>query len=347
MTGKISRRTFGLGLAGAAAAAQFKLAAPALAQARTKVRFTLDVDFWGPQSNFLLAVEKGLYAAEGLDVQVDGGAGSGQAVTRVAQGTYDIGFGDFGTMARFTATNPATAVQSFFVLWDVMQHGIVFKKGAIKNAKDIEGKTLAAPEPDAGRQMFPWFAKAAGIDQSKVTLRHIDFPLRETLVVRGEAQGATGFVSSVALNMVRAGVPLDQIEWIQYSTAGIELFGSTIFAKKEWLAANPTVAAAFARATARSMQEMIKDPKASVEAAIRRQSLNSLDVELPRYKMVLEQSIATPTTREHGIGHVDQGRLTRSLAGLCDAFNVTPVPANDLIYTNAFLPPLELRKIPT
>ncbi|MBN9497065.1 MAG: ABC transporter substrate-binding protein [Alphaproteobacteria bacterium] len=347
MTGKISRRTFGLGVAGAAAAAQFKLAAPALAQARTRVRFTLDVDFWGPQSNFLLAVEKGLYAAEGLDVQVDGGAGSGQAVTRVAQGTYDIGFGDFGTMARFTATNPATPVTAFFVIWDLLQHGIVFKKGAIKDAKDIEGKTLAAPEPDAGRQMFPWFAKAAGIDMSKVTLRHIDFPLRETLVVRGEAQGATGFVSSVALNMVRAGVPLDQIAWIQYATAGIDLFGSSIFAKKEWLAANPTVAAGFARATARSMQEMIKDPKASVAAAVRRQPLNSPEVELPRYQMVFEQSISTPTTRANGIGHVDQARLTRNIAGLCDAFNVTPVPPNDLIYTDAFLPPAELRKIPT
>ncbi|MCZ8123958.1 MAG: ABC transporter substrate-binding protein [Magnetospirillum sp.] len=346
MTRKISRRAFGLGVAGAAAATQLGLAAPALAQARTRVRFTLDVDFWGPQSNFLLGVERGFYAAEGLDVQVDGGAGSGQAVTRVAQNTYDIGFGDFGTMARFTATNPNTPVTSFFVLWDLLQHGIVFRKGTIANPKDIEGKTLAAPEPDAGRQMFPLFAKVAGIDPTKVTLRHIDFPLRETLVVRGEAQGATGFVSSVALNMVRAGVPLDQIGWISYASVGIDLFGSTIFARREWLQQNPQVAAGFARATARSMQEMIRDPRASIEAARRRQPLNDMAVELPRYQMVFEQSIATPTTRANGIGHVDPARLTRNIQQLCEVFNIAQVPAADLIYNGAFLPAADLRRLP-
>lgn len=347
MTSKISRRAFGFGIAGATAATQFGLAAPALAQARTRVRFTLDVDFWGPQSNFLLGVERGYYAAEGLDVQVDGGAGSGQAATRVAQNTYDIGFGDFGTMARFTATNPATAVTSFFVMWDLLQHGIVFRRGAIANPKDIEGKTLAAPEPDAGRQMFPLFAKVAGIDTSKVTLRHIDFPLRETLVVRGEAQGATGFVSSVAMNMVRAGVPIDQVGWISYASVGIDLFGSTIFARRDYLQQNPQVASGFARATARSMQDMIRDPRASIEAARRRQPLNDMAVELPRYQMVFEQSIATATTRANGIGHVDPARLTRNIQQICEVFNIAQVPANDLVYTNAHLPPAELRRLPT
>ncbi len=339
----ISRRTFGLGAAGLAAAT---LCAPALAQAKTKIKFTLDVDFWGPQSNFLYGVEKGFYSDEGLDVQVDGGAGSGQAVTRVAQGTYDIGFGDFGTLARFTATNPQTAVTSFFVLWDLLQHGIVFKKGAFAGPKDIEGKTLAAPEPDAGRQMFPLFARVAGIDPSKVTLRHIDFPLRETLVVRGEAQGATGFVSSVALNMVRAGVPLDQIGWIAYASVGIDLFGSTIFARKDYLEKNPAIARGFAKATARSMQAMIADPRASIQAAIRRQPLNSMEVELPRYQMVLEQSIATPNCRANGIGHVDPARLTKNIRQLCETFAIAQVPANDLIYTDAYLPPADLRKLP-
>lgn len=52
-------------LAGAAALA---LGAMSPAQAQTAVKFTLDWVFQGPTSPFLVALEKGYYKAEGLDV---------------------------------------------------------------------------------------------------------------------------------------------------------------------------------------------------------------------------------------------------------------------------------------
>jgi NitT/TauT family transport system substrate-binding protein len=71
-----------------------------------------------------------------------------------------------------------------------------------------------------------------------------------------------------------------------------------------------------------------------------------MEVELPRYQMVLEQSIATPATRAGGIGVVDPARLERNVKALCETFNITPVPSNEMIYTNAFLPAADLRRLP-
>ena len=58
--------------------------------AETPVRFTLDFKFEGPSAPFLLALDKGYYKAEGLNVTVDTGPGSVAGIARVAAGTYPL-----------------------------------------------------------------------------------------------------------------------------------------------------------------------------------------------------------------------------------------------------------------
>jgi NitT/TauT family transport system substrate-binding protein len=54
----------------------------------------LDWRFEGPAALFLLAKAKGCFAAEKLDVTIDAGNGSGNAVNRVASGSDRMGFAD-------------------------------------------------------------------------------------------------------------------------------------------------------------------------------------------------------------------------------------------------------------
>jgi NitT/TauT family transport system substrate-binding protein len=71
--------------------------ASALAQ-ETKIKFQLDWRFEGPSALFLVAKSKGYFAQEKLDVTIDAGNGSGNAVNRVASGTYDMGFADMAAL---------------------------------------------------------------------------------------------------------------------------------------------------------------------------------------------------------------------------------------------------------
>ena len=84
-------------------------AVPAVAQ--TAIKFSLDFKFEGPAAPFLVAIDKGYFKAEGLDVTIDTAAGSLEPINRVASGTYDMGFGDINSLIKFRDANPSDSDQ--------------------------------------------------------------------------------------------------------------------------------------------------------------------------------------------------------------------------------------------
>ena len=62
--------------------------------------------FEGPAALFLVPAAKGYFKDAKLDVTIDAGNGSGGTVTRVASGTYDMGFADLAALMEFHANNP-------------------------------------------------------------------------------------------------------------------------------------------------------------------------------------------------------------------------------------------------
>ena len=100
-----------LAIAAVSAAAGFTLPVTG-AHAETPVKFTLDWKFEGPAAGFLLALDKGYFKAEGLDVTIDSGNGSVEAIPRVATGAYQMGFGDINSVMKFLDEDPSQKIRS-------------------------------------------------------------------------------------------------------------------------------------------------------------------------------------------------------------------------------------------
>ena len=330
----LARRTL-LGLITSACAAA---AWPAAAQ-ETPIKFQLDWRFEGPAALFLMPVAKGYFKSEKLNVTVDAGNGSGGTVTRVASGSYDMGFADLSALMEFHANNPAAPnkpVAVMMVYNNTPAAVLALKKSGIKAPADLNGRRLGAPVFDAGRKAWPIFAKANGI--TSVAWTAMDPPLRETMLVRGDIDAITGFSFTSLLNLEARGVKTDDIVVLPYPSYGVKLYGNAIIASEEFLKKNPEAVKAFLRAFTKGVKDVIADPKAGIATVKARDGIIDTALEERRLKLALDATVLTADAKAEGFGNALGPRLSLMASQVSDAFGTKERVKPDAVWNGAFLP---------
>lgn len=331
---------------GAVAGLALALAAPAVG-AQQAVKFTLDWKFEGPAAPFVVAIDKGYFKAEGLDVTIDTAGGSLEPLNRIASGTYDIGFGDINSLIKFRDANPNVPIKAVYMVYNKPPFSIVGRKSrGISKPKDLEGKKLGAPAPDGAYAQWPIFVKANGIDASKVTIENVGFPVREPMLAAGQVDAITGFSFSSYINLKDRGVPADDITVLLMADHGVNLYGNAIIVNPKFAEEKPEAVKAFLRAFTKGMQETIKSPETAVDSVIKRNDVAKKPVELERLNMAIRDNMLTDEVKKNGFGAVDLGRLDKSieLIGLTHKWKGTP-PKGTEIFDASFLPNEAARKV--
>jgi len=322
-----------------ALAAGLGLTQGALAQT-TDLKFTLDWVFQGPTAAFLVAQKKGYYKDEGLNVTIDKGQGSGQAVTRIAGGAYDMGFADINSLIEFNVKNPDKAMKAVLMVYDAPPFGVyTLKKNNINKPADLVGKTLGAPVFDASYRLFPAFAAKTGIDFEKVNKKNMDPPLRETMLVRGEVDFISGHYFSSFLDLKARGVNAADIVAMRYADFGLDFYGNSVIVGPKFAAEKPAAVRGFNKATVRAWKDVIANPAEAVAIAKGIDALIDDKLEMERLALALQTNILTPYVKANGMGDVDKARLGRSIEQVAQAFKLPSTPKVDEIWSDAFLPP--------
>ncbi|WP_339650022.1 ABC transporter substrate-binding protein [Halopseudomonas pelagia] len=317
------------------------------AKADTDIRFTLDWRFEGPSAPFLMALEKGYFKDEGLNVSIDSGSGSAGAVTRLATNAYDMGFADYSALTETTANNPGTNVTGVYMVYNAMPAAVfALKSSGIKEPADLKGKTLGAPVFDGGRKAWPSFARHNGLEVGDVTWQSVEPAIRETLLARGQLDGITGFYFTSLLNLEARGVDPDDIVALKYPDYGVEFYGNTIVARNDLLESNPEAVKGFLRAFNKALQETIADPDSAIVYVKKRDQLIDEKLELRRLKLALDTNVVTDETRAEGLGAVTEERMQRALADMVASYGLTATPELAALFDSSYLPAEAERQIP-
>ncbi|HQX60589.1 MAG TPA: ABC transporter substrate-binding protein [Burkholderiaceae bacterium] len=310
------------------------------AQAQTTpIKFILDWRFEGPAALFLTPLAKGYFKDAKLDVSVDAGNGSGGAVTRVAAGTYDMGFADLAALMEFHANNPDASnkpVAVMMVYNNTPASVMALKKSGIQKPADLNGKKLGAPVFDAGRRAFPIFQKANGI--TSVTWTAMDPPLRETMLARGDVDAITGFTFTSLLNLEARGVKASDVVVLPYSDFGVKLYGNAIIVSPRLLKENPAAVKAFLLAFTKGARDVIAKPDDAIAFVKQRDGIINVALEQRRLRLAIDTVINSPDARSEGFGQIVAPRLSLMASQVSDAFNTkTRVDAN-AIWDGSLLP---------
>jgi NitT/TauT family transport system substrate-binding protein len=229
------------------------------------VTFRLNWYLGGLHVPFYYGKERGIYAAEGIDLTINEGRGSANTVQVVAAGSDTFGLADSSSVV-LTAAKGAD-IKSVMSLLNSTGFSVVsLAETGIKTPKDLEGKRLAVSPGDPLGQLFQALAAYNKLDLSKIAMVQVDPAAKVVTVLEKRADGLLGGADDQYFLIKQRGLAPAAL---RFADNGANIVGMTIVTKTDLIKSNPELVRRFVRATAKSWEEAKKNPGAAVDAALK------------------------------------------------------------------------------
>ncbi|MFQ5943684.1 MAG: ABC transporter substrate-binding protein [Anaerolineales bacterium] len=235
------------------------LAACQTPEASSKVRLPMGFVPNVQYAPFYVALDRGYYAEEGIDLEFDYSFETdGVKLVGAGELPFSLASGEQVLLARAQEL-PVVYVMAW---WQDFPIAIAAPaESGIEAPQDLEGAHIGIPGTFGASYVgFRALLHAAGLTEQDVTLDSIGFNQVESLVA-GQVQVVVVYANNEPLQLNARGHPVNVVRVADY----VDLASNGILTNESMLTNNPDAVRGMIRATLRGLSDTIEDPEAAFE----------------------------------------------------------------------------------
>ena len=300
-----------------------------------KVSYLSGASILGREAFVYVAMDKGYFKDAGFEVEVQAGKGTNANLQLLQSGKVDFAALDItaalieygkGTFKDFTIVN---AIQQ-----RNLQCIMALEGSGINGPKDLAGKRVAYLPGGVAQQLFPAYAKLAGIDESKIKWVNIPLEQHPQNLAAGTVDAATQFaVGKPGIDRVANGRKVVVLPYTDYLT---DLYGVGLGVTKKAKSENPDRVRRFNEALLKGLRYAVDNPAEAGQIYAKHQKIQ------PEPVAAAENTLMVPYVKSAAgggaVGALDPQRIARNIAILQGAGVISSAFAPEDAVTFDLLP---------
>ncbi|HEV2573180.1 MAG TPA: ABC transporter substrate-binding protein [Beijerinckiaceae bacterium] len=279
------------------------------AAADTNVKFMLDFISLGRHAPWYVALEKGFFKEEGLNVEIMPSKGTADAIRGVVTGIAQMGFIDVPSLvASGKAGGEVKIVASSYVEAPYCVYSLNPGANVTKPAQ-LEGLKFGSSSASFVPQIWRAFMKMNGLDGSKLEIVNVDAAARVPMLAAGQVGGVDQFL--MAAPAIRRAAPGKEPVCLFAADYGLDLYANSIGVKKSFLDQNPEAVRGFVRAALRGWQYTLANRDEATAIIVK--SVPALDRGIVREEIdLLERIGVNADVKANGFGHIIPAKMAKT-----------------------------------
>ncbi|HET9903303.1 MAG TPA: ABC transporter substrate-binding protein [Xanthobacteraceae bacterium] len=321
--------------AGALALAGGALAAAPPAAAADKVVMRINFTPWAMHAQYFGGKAQGLYAAEGIDLEIRPPSGGQQNEVFIGTGREQFGVANIDSFVKARASGiPVVAIMADQP--DTPVAVITLKKSNITKPEQLKGKKISWFQANVKAQLDP-LLQAGGLSRNDIEYVNVARGAEVQLLAAGQIDAIYGFSFGQALTLEQRGFPVNVMALKDY---GLKNYGTVIYTSEQLVKSNPDLVKRFLRATLKSLA-WTKDHMEEAVAEVVKVAPDR-DLKLETRKLGIIYGLYQSPEYAERFGVMNDGKWRTSIEVFSEDIPRKPEPKE--MYTNDFVNSLDEAK---
>lgn len=298
-----------------------------------KVHFVLDWVVYGRATPYFVALEKGFFKKNNIDVTIERGYGSAASLKRIGAGQADFVLADFGglILARANEKLPAKMIA---VIYAKNGHAVHYLEGSgIDKPADLAGKRIAGAPGSTVAALFPAFMRANNADPSKAQVISVDPQALNAVLLAKQFDAMLEFNFNNALLVKEGSKNGLKPKVMMYADNNFKFYANGIITTDAMIQKNPDQVRRFAASIVEGVKYTFDHPDESCQ--LLRKHAPSVDQDICLTEVGLVKDLAiSDEQKTNGIGYMSKEGVQHTIdvlkehMGLKNA--ITPEEAFDM-----------------